>query len=92
MSSFLLPVNIHELFNGIYSRVFQALLTFDTLLTLPSEMKYVWCDKRKLGLVLYIMAHYPALALLPIEMYLIFFVTSLQVCEYWCSSVTSGFM
>ena len=54
---------------------------FDTLLSLPSEIKYIWCQKPRLGSILYILARYSTLAILLIESYTHLFVTSLQVCE-----------
>ncbi|KAF8474571.1 hypothetical protein JB92DRAFT_1895966 [Gautieria morchelliformis] len=36
-----------------------ALLTYDTLLTLPSEITYLWHRRVRLGTVLYLLARYP---------------------------------
>ena len=58
-----------------------VLLIFDTFLILPSEIKYIWSKKCRLGSVLYVLARYPALALFIIEIYSFLFVTSLQVCQ-----------
>ncbi|KAF8532149.1 hypothetical protein JB92DRAFT_1589207 [Gautieria morchelliformis] len=38
-----------------------ALLAYDTLLTLPSEITYIWHRRVRLGTVLYLLARYPAL-------------------------------
>ena len=57
-----------------------VLILFDTLLSLPSEIRYIWCKKPRLGSILYILARYSTLTVLIIYMYIIFFVTSLQVC------------
>ena len=45
------------------------LFVFDTLLTLPSEIKHVWCVKPKLGSSLYVLVRYPALVLFNLEIY-----------------------
>ncbi|KAF8480622.1 hypothetical protein JB92DRAFT_1758532 [Gautieria morchelliformis] len=37
-----------------------ALLAYDTLLTLPSEITYIWRRRVRLGTVLYLLARYPA--------------------------------
>ncbi|KAF8521057.1 hypothetical protein JB92DRAFT_3111438 [Gautieria morchelliformis] len=37
-----------------------ALLAYDTLLTLPSEITYIWHRRVRLGSVLYLLARYPA--------------------------------
>ncbi|KAF8575530.1 hypothetical protein K439DRAFT_1268667, partial [Ramaria rubella] len=39
----------------------QALLTYDTLLTFPSEVKFIWHKKFRLGTILYLLARYGAL-------------------------------
>ena len=57
-----------------------VLIFFDTLLSLPSEIKYIWCKKPRLGSILYILARYSTLTMLIIGIYATFFVTSLQVC------------
>ena len=64
-----------------YPYVLLVLIMFDTLLTLPSEIKYVWCQKPRLGSILYTLARYSTLAILLIELYLFPFVIPLQVCE-----------
>ena len=58
-----------------------ALLVFDTMLTLPSEIKCIWSKKLRLGSILYVMARYSTLALFLVDTYKTFFVVSLQVCE-----------
>ena len=64
-----------------YSYVFLALIVFDTLLSLPSEINHIWCKKPRVGSSLYIVAHYSTLAVFFIDIYENFFVTSLEVCE-----------
>ena len=64
-----------------YPHVLLALIMFDTFLSLPSEIKYIWCQKLRLGSILYIVARYPTLAILLIVSYINLFVISLQVCE-----------
>ena len=54
---------------------------FDTLLSLPSEIRYIWCRKPRLGSILYTLARYSTLAVLLFDLYVSLFVTSLQVCE-----------
>ena len=61
-----------------------ALIIFDTLLSLLSEIKYIWCQKPRLGSILYILARYSTLALLLILSYTNLFVISLQVCANKC--------
>ena len=81
MSSSPLLVTLHNLFNPMISMSLSiVLLIFDTLLTLPSEIKYIWSKKHKLGSVLYVLARYPLLALLIIDTYSNLFVIPLQVC------------
>ena len=58
---------------------------FDTFLTLPSEIRYIWCEQRRLGSVLYILARYPTLAFVLTSLYVDLFVSSIQVCEYTAS-------
>ena len=64
-----------------YPHVLLALIMFDTLLSLPSEIKYIWSQKPRLGSILYILARYSTVAVLLIEIYTNLFITSLQVCE-----------
>ena len=71
-----------------YPYVLLALIMFDTLLSLPSESKYIWCQKPILGSILYILACYSTLGVLLIESYTNLFVISLQVCENKGSSMT----
>ncbi|KAF8471536.1 hypothetical protein JB92DRAFT_3134975 [Gautieria morchelliformis] len=47
-----------------------ALLAYDTLLTLPSEITYIWHRRVRLGTVLYLLARYPALLAFIISVYL----------------------
>ncbi|KAF8574553.1 hypothetical protein K439DRAFT_1624233 [Ramaria rubella] len=46
-----------------------ALLTYDSLLTFPSELRFIWHKKFKLGTILYLLARYPALLQLLITVY-----------------------
>ena len=57
---------------------------FDTLLSLPSEIKYIWCQKPRLGSILYTLARYSTLAVLLTDLYILLFAISLQVCENKC--------
>ncbi|KAF8576831.1 hypothetical protein K439DRAFT_1622555 [Ramaria rubella] len=50
----------------------QALLAYDTLLTFPSEVRFIWHKKLQLGTILYLLAHYPALLQLILNVYLHF--------------------
>ncbi|KAF8573084.1 hypothetical protein K439DRAFT_1625314 [Ramaria rubella] len=50
----------------------QALLAYDTLLTFPSEVRFIWHKKFKLGTILYLLARYPALLVLLLNVYLNF--------------------
>jgi Family of unknown function (DUF6533) len=58
---------------------------FDTVLTLPMEVEYIWSEKPRLGSVLYVLARYPTLAFSLILLYINIFVISTQVCEYTAS-------
>ena len=62
-----------------------ALLMFDTLLTLPMEVEYIWSEKPRIGSVLYGLARYPTLAFLLIYIYIYIFIVPIQVCEYTAS-------
>ncbi|KAF8518315.1 hypothetical protein JB92DRAFT_2903184, partial [Gautieria morchelliformis] len=46
-----------------------ALLIYDTLLTLPSEIKYIWCKTVKIGTILYLFARYLLMALFVLAIY-----------------------
>ena len=62
-----------------------ALLAYDSLLTLLEEVQYIWKTKWKLGTALYLLARYPTLLFILIEIILLFVnSTSLQVylCHY----------
>jgi hypothetical protein len=75
-----------------------ALLVYDTLLTLPSEIRYIWCKTIKIGAILYLLARY-----LPLVVYLILiysnfsnvspevysFYGSLDCHLYWFERVSS---
>ena len=54
---------------------------FDTILSLPSEIKYIWCKKPRLGSILYILGRYSTLAFILNNTYMTLCVISLQVCE-----------
>ncbi|KAF8531490.1 hypothetical protein JB92DRAFT_22895 [Gautieria morchelliformis] len=47
-----------------------ALFTYDTLLTLPSEITHIWQRGVRLGTVLYLLARYPAFLMFIISVYL----------------------
>ena len=73
--------SIHTPFEAMIFMCFSiVILIFDTLLTLPSEIKYIWGKKRRLGSVLYVLARYPVLAIFLIDIYLTFGI-SFQVSE-----------
>jgi Family of unknown function (DUF6533) len=60
-------VCVHVLSNSTISTACStALLAYDTLLTLPSEIRYIWCKAIKIGAILYLLARY-----LPLVVYLI---------------------
>ncbi|KAF8509585.1 hypothetical protein JB92DRAFT_2945893 [Gautieria morchelliformis] len=46
-----------------------TLLFFDTLLTLPSEIRHIWCKTFRLGTILYLLARYMPLVSLLVEIY-----------------------
>ena len=54
-----------------------ALLAYDTLITLPHEVEYIWPKKIRLGTMLYLMARYPLLVVLALN---VIPSESLQVC------------
>ncbi|KAF8526413.1 hypothetical protein JB92DRAFT_2873061, partial [Gautieria morchelliformis] len=56
-----------------------ALLAYDTLLTLPSEITYIWRRRVRLGTVLYLLARYPAFLNFIIGVYVDIANISLQV-------------
>ncbi|KAF8579753.1 hypothetical protein K439DRAFT_1620294 [Ramaria rubella] len=49
-----------------------AAFAYDTLLTFPSEVRFIWHKKFKLGTILYLLARYPALLVLLLNVYLNF--------------------
>ncbi|KAF8572827.1 hypothetical protein K439DRAFT_1569145 [Ramaria rubella] len=49
-----------------------ALLAYDTLLTFPSEVRFIWHKKFRLGTILYLLAHYSALLQFLLTVYLDF--------------------
>ncbi|KAF8507869.1 hypothetical protein JB92DRAFT_2956721 [Gautieria morchelliformis] len=46
-----------------------ALLIYDTLLTLPSEIKHIWCKTVKIGTILYLFARYLLMAFVVLAIY-----------------------
>ncbi|KAF8532678.1 hypothetical protein JB92DRAFT_2839909 [Gautieria morchelliformis] len=46
-----------------------ALLIYDTLLTLPSEIKHIWCKTVKIGTILYLFSHYLLMAFFVLVIY-----------------------
>ena len=60
---------------------FKVLLVFDTLLSPPSEVKYIWCRRLRLGSILYILTRYSTHAATLIIINLSFSVILPQVCE-----------
>jgi Family of unknown function (DUF6533) len=44
-----------------------VLLAYDSLLTLPHEVRYIWTQKFKLGTALYLLARYPTLLYLSLQ-------------------------
>jgi Family of unknown function (DUF6533) len=65
-------VCVHVLFNYTISTACStALLVYDTLLTLPSEIRYIWCKPIKIGAIFYLLARY-----LPLVVDLIFIYTN----------------
>ncbi|KAF8524044.1 hypothetical protein JB92DRAFT_2882643 [Gautieria morchelliformis] len=46
-----------------------ALLIYDTLLTLPSEIKHIWCKTVKIGTILYLFARYLLMAYFVLAIY-----------------------
>ncbi|KAF8532664.1 hypothetical protein JB92DRAFT_2839644 [Gautieria morchelliformis] len=46
-----------------------ALLIYDTLLTLPSEIKHIWCKNVKIGTILYLFARYLLMAFFVLAIY-----------------------
>ncbi|KAF8532672.1 hypothetical protein JB92DRAFT_2839822 [Gautieria morchelliformis] len=48
---------------------YTALLIYDTLLTLPSEIKHIWCKTVKIGTILYVFARYLLMALFVLAIY-----------------------
>ncbi|KAF8518311.1 hypothetical protein JB92DRAFT_2903042 [Gautieria morchelliformis] len=46
-----------------------ALLIYDTLLTLPSEIKHIWCKTVKIGTILYVFSHYLLMAFFVLAIY-----------------------
>jgi Family of unknown function (DUF6533) len=57
-----------------------ALFAYDTVLTLPSEVKYIWVKKFKLGTALYMLARCSTMVGLSIEVIDQFFNISQEVC------------
>lgn len=70
---------MHSRANRLLPRA-KALLTYDTLLTLPDEVEYVWCKKFKLGTILYLFARYPMIFISLATPLVQYIDGSLQVC------------
>ncbi|KAF8579111.1 hypothetical protein K439DRAFT_1620798 [Ramaria rubella] len=49
-----------------------TLLAYDTLLTFPSEVRFIWQNKCRLGTILYLLARYPGLLEFLLNVYLDF--------------------
>ncbi|KAF8532684.1 hypothetical protein JB92DRAFT_2840078 [Gautieria morchelliformis] len=60
-----------------------ALLIYDTLLTLPSEIKHIWCKTVKIGTILYLFARYLLMALFVLAIY-----DSLSTLSVECNTLT----
>ncbi|KAF8527744.1 hypothetical protein JB92DRAFT_831448 [Gautieria morchelliformis] len=56
-----------------------ALLAYDTLLTLPSEITYIWHKRIRLGSVLYLLARYPAFLSFIIVVYMDTTITNIPL-------------
>ncbi|KAF8583569.1 hypothetical protein K439DRAFT_1617374 [Ramaria rubella] len=74
-----IPALIQEVadvgFSAAFSYVYPAafvLLAYDTLLTLPREIKHIWHNKLRLGSILYLLARYSTLFILVLDVYLQF--------------------
>jgi Family of unknown function (DUF6533) len=79
-------VCVHVLSNSTISTACStALLVYDTLLTLPSEIRYIWCKAIKLGAILYLIARYMPLVVYVILMYTNFSNVSLEVYYFYGS-------
>lgn len=60
-----------------------ALFAYDTLLTLPHEVHYIWNQRFKLGTILYLLARYAALLSLAMTATTqLLLNASLQVCLF----------
>ncbi|KAF8518312.1 hypothetical protein JB92DRAFT_2903077, partial [Gautieria morchelliformis] len=46
-----------------------ALLIYDTFLTLPCEIKHIWCKTVKIGTILYLLARYLSVVLFLVTIY-----------------------
>ncbi|KAF8573382.1 hypothetical protein K439DRAFT_981130 [Ramaria rubella] len=94
LSSIIQGASDDLVFNHV-DNVALALFAYDTLLTLPSEVQYIWSKKIKLGSGLYLLTRYSALLQLGPQVYLNFATfPSLQglhlgVIFYQCSSIAS---
>ena len=56
-----------------------VLLVYDTIVTLPTEMEYVWKKTLKLGTALYVLGRYPALFITVLNVLLLFSNISIRV-------------
>ncbi|KAF8574283.1 hypothetical protein K439DRAFT_1624439 [Ramaria rubella] len=55
-----------------YTYVIVAAVAYDTLLTFPSEVNFIWHKKFRLGTILHLLAHYPTLLQILLNVYLEF--------------------
>jgi Family of unknown function (DUF6533) len=79
-------VCVHVLSNSTMSTACStALLVYDTLLTLPSEIRYIWGKAIKTGAILYLLARYLPLVVDLIVIYTNFFNVSLEVYYFYGS-------
>jgi Family of unknown function (DUF6533) len=79
-------VCVHVLSNSTISTACStALLVYDTLLTLPSEIRYIWRKTIKIGAILYLLARYLPLVVSLIVIYTVSFNLSLEVYYFYGS-------
>ncbi|KAF8518306.1 hypothetical protein JB92DRAFT_2902968, partial [Gautieria morchelliformis] len=58
-----------------------ALLIYDTLLTLPSDIKHIWCKTVKIGTILYLFVRYLLMAFFVLAIYSSLSNMSLEKCN-----------
>jgi Family of unknown function (DUF6533) len=79
-------VCVHVLFNSTISTICSTvLIVYDTLLTLPSEIRYIWRKGIKIGAILYLLARYVPLVGFLIEIYINLCNVSLEVYYFYGS-------